>query len=100
MGIMGIRPPTIVGWLLFHLRPEERLFRVFDRGFVERQIDELIGIAKGVIADGHVCMPEAEFLVQWMETNRAASGLWPATVLYPRVTAALADSRIDGDEEK
>jgi NAD-dependent DNA ligase len=80
-----------------HGQPLNRAFR--SEQVIDRQIDELIGIAKGVIADGHLCKPEAEFLVQWMETNRAASGLWPATVLYPRLTAVLADGRFDGDEE-
>lgn len=80
-----------------HGQPLNRAFR--SEAVIDRQIDELIGIAKGVIADGHVCKPEAEFLVRWMETNRQASRLWPATVLYPRLTAILADGMIDEMEE-
>ncbi len=40
-------------------------------------IGELIGIAKGVIADGHVNQAEAGFLFEWMQMNRAASQQWP-----------------------
>ena len=81
-----------------HGQPINRAFR--SEQVIDRQIDELIGIAKGVIADGHVCKPEAEFLVQWMETNRAASKLWPASVLYPRLAGILGDGVVEPDEEK
>lgn len=80
-----------------HGQPLNKAFR--SEAVIDRQIDELIGIAKGVIADGHVCRPEAEFLLQWMDTNRAASGLWPASVLYPRLASVLADGMIDPHEE-
>ena len=67
---------------------------------VDRQIDELIGIAKGLLADGHVNQIEATFLLRWLETNRAASALWPAKALYPRLVAILSDGVIDAAEEK
>lgn len=66
----------------------------------ERKIDELIGIIKGVLADGNVSQGEAEFLLQWMNSNRDAAAVWPASVLYPRIEAALADGVLDSDEEK
>lgn len=37
-----------------------------------RQVDELIGIVKGVMADGMVHQGEAEFLLLWMRTNNGA----------------------------
>lgn len=40
----------------------------------ERQIDELIGIVKGVLADGMVHQGEVEFLLSWLNANRAAAG--------------------------
>jgi NAD-dependent DNA ligase len=80
-----------------HGQPLNMAFR--SEQVIDRQIDELIGIAKGIVADGHVCKPEAAFLMQWIETNRAASHVWPATVLYPRLTSVLADGVIDSDEE-
>jgi NAD-dependent DNA ligase len=66
---------------------------------IDRQIDELIGLAKGVVADGQVSQSEAEFLLRWLETNRAARSVWPAKVLYPRLVAVLGDSVLDAEEE-
>lgn len=65
-----------------------------------RQVDELIGIVKGVMADGMVHQGEVEFLLLWMQSNRGALDKWPAKAIYPRLVAALADGRIDLDEER
>ena len=65
----------------------------------DRQIDELIGIIKGVLADGMVSQGEVEFLISWMEVNRRAANLWPAKVLYPRLLAVMADGKLDLEEE-
>jgi NAD-dependent DNA ligase len=67
---------------------------------INRKIDELLGIVKGVLADGNVSQQEAEFLLQWMESNRDAAAVWPASVLYPRIEAALADRILDSNEER
>lgn len=64
-----------------------------------RQIDELIGIVKGVLADGVVCQQEVEYLLRWLEANRGAASEWPASVLYPRLATAMADGHLDVDEE-
>lgn len=34
-----------------------------------RTVDELIGLSKGIIADGVINEAEAAFLVQWLEEN-------------------------------
>ncbi len=65
----------------------------------ERQVDELIGLIKGVLADGVVCKGEAEYLLKWMEANQGALNEWPAKVIYPRVVAALEDGILDRAEE-
>jgi NAD-dependent DNA ligase len=80
-----------------HGQPAITAFR--SEANIDRQIDELIGIAKGIVADGHVSQAEAEFLLQWLETNRAARTEWPARVLYPRLVAVLADGVLDVNEE-
>lgn len=67
---------------------------------VDRQIDELIGIVKGVMADGMVHQGEVEFLLAWLESNRTALDKWPAKAIYPRLKAALADGNMDQDEER
>jgi hypothetical protein len=39
----------------------------------ERDLSELLGLAKGVLADGVVNEPEAEFIRQWVETHPDAA---------------------------
>ena len=57
----------------------------------DRLIDELIGISRGVIADGEVDEREAIFLGQWIEQHREVAGKWPVNVLYARLTEMLKD---------
>ena len=66
---------------------------------IDRQIDELVGLMKGIVADGSVNQAEAEFLLRWLETNRNAAELWPAKVLYPRLVSIVADGVVDKQEE-
>ncbi|VVE51211.1 DNA ligase [Pandoraea morbifera] len=65
----------------------------------ERKIDELIGIVKGVIADGEISHSEAEFVLKWLDSNRDVATQWPANVLYPRLEQALSDGFLDSSEE-
>lgn len=67
---------------------------------IDRQIDELIGIIKGVMADGMVHQGEVEFLIEWMEANRKVLDHWPAKALYPRLITAMEDGKVDLDEER
>ncbi|WP_250520400.1 BRCT domain-containing protein [Caballeronia sp. NCTM1] len=78
-------------------QPLIRAFR--GQAVSERKLDELIGIVKGVLADGVVSQGEAEFLLQWMEANREVAGIWPASVIYPRLAETLADGVLDLREE-
>src|SRR5881394_940824 len=55
------------------------------RMVTDRQIDELIGLCKGVIADGVLNQQEAEFLRDWLKSNRAAAKRWPGDVIYDRI---------------
>jgi len=67
---------------------------------LDRQIDELIGIIKGIMADGMVDQSEVEFLLRWMTANKKVCGLWPAKAIYPRLVAAMEDGHMDLDEER
>jgi len=66
----------------------------------EREIDELIGLCKGILADGVVNEEEAEFLHSWLRLNRETRDLWPANVLFDRIEGMLADGKLEQDEEK
>lgn len=65
-----------------------------------REVDELIGLCKGIVADGVVNREEASFLQDWLQHNREARGIWPASVLYPRIQDMLADGTLDSEEER
>ena len=66
--------------------------RIEDRG-----ISELIGIARGLVADGVVNELEADFLIRWLKENEHLT-CWPFDVLNKRVRAMLADGEIDAEE--
>lgn len=65
----------------------------------QRQIDELIGIIKGVLIDGEANQSEIEFILRWLEANQESSHDFPANVLYPRIRAAFTDGIIDPLEQ-
>ncbi len=63
-----------------------------------RQIDELIGLARGIAADGVVTVEEAEFLQKWLAANATITDQPLIRDLYRHVTAVLSDHVIDADE--
>jgi NAD-dependent DNA ligase len=64
-----------------------------------RQIDELIGIARGLVADNQISQGEVEFLQKWLAANLHISDQPVVRVLYKRISETLADGLVD-DEEK
>lgn len=65
-----------------------------------RQIDELIGIARGLVADNSINQAEVEFLRDWLSSNLHISDQPVIRILYQRVTGMLADGIVDDDEKK
>jgi len=63
-----------------------------------RQIDELIGLCRGMAADGAINQLEAEFLQKWLAANASISGHPVMQTLYHRVSEVLADGRLEDDE--
>jgi hypothetical protein len=66
----------------------------------DRLIDELIGISRGVIADGVVDENEAIYIGQWIENHREIADKWPVNVLYARLTEMLKDGILSKDEQQ
>ncbi len=66
----------------------------------DRLIDELIGICRGIIADGVIAESEAIFLGQWIENHREVADKWPVNVVYARVTEMLRDGILSGEEQR
>jgi len=80
--------------------PPELAVRFRASAIQARSLDELIGLCRGVIADGNVCRPEAEFILNWLTANKSVADTFPANVLYPRLMEMLADGHLDDDEAK
>lgn len=65
----------------------------------DREVDELIGLCRGVLSDGVVTDGEARFLARWLDANRGAANRWPGNVLYERIRTMLADDVLDPEEQ-
>lgn len=63
-------------------------------------ITELIGLAKGVMADGIVVEQEAAYILNWMEQNKIHAHTWPYSALYTRIGEMLEDKRLDATEQR
>lgn len=75
------------------------IFTRFNRKSIDdRQIDTLIGISKGLLADGVVDQSEAEFLRTWLVQSRNATENPLILNLLQRVDAMLEDGVLDADE--
>lgn len=63
-----------------------------------RQIDELIGTLRGIMADGALVPKEVLFLRDWIESNPYAATEWPASALHSRIFRALEDGDLSIQE--
>jgi BRCA1 C Terminus (BRCT) domain/GYF domain 2 len=79
-----------------HGQPRIRHFGAARRA--DRQINELLGIARGVIADGEVSVAEAHALARWLESNPDVLEVWPANVIAARLTRIFEDGHVDEEE--
>lgn len=65
-----------------------------------RQIQSLIGLVNGIMADGHLNDAEILFLRAWLIENEKLTQAWPACVIHRRLDEILADGIIDEQERK
>jgi NAD-dependent DNA ligase len=65
---------------------------------VDRASNELVGICRGLLADGHVSQQEAEFLKGWIERNAEFVGDYPFSAIYNLLAEILRDGVIDDEE--
>ena len=64
----------------------------------DRKIDTLIGLSKGILADGIVNQKEAEFLLNWLIQSRQASDHPVILNLLDKVEVMLSDRLLDAEE--
>jgi NAD-dependent DNA ligase len=78
---------------------ETGLHRLFNRARMDhRLVNELIGLAHGIIADGAVNQAEAEYLFKWIVANAEQTDNPVLRLLYGRVEQVLADGVLDPEE--
>ena len=65
----------------------------------DRQIDQLIGLAQGILADGIVNQTEAETLQDWLRANQATESLYVSRLL-DHLEQVLKDGVLDQDEAR
>ena len=65
----------------------------------DRQIDQLIGLAGGIVADGIVNQAEAEMLMDWLRANQMTENLHLCR-LFDQVQEILEDGVLDEDEAR
>lgn len=64
----------------------------------DRLVAELLGLCKGLVADGVVNEDEAIALRQWLRANPDAAMQFPGNVLASRLNRIFADGEVDLDE--
>lgn len=77
---------------------ERALNRVNGDRLQLRQVDELIGLARGLIADGSINPAEVQFLEKWLVANLSVSQQPLIATLYDRTRAVLSDGVADPEE--
>jgi hypothetical protein len=70
-----------------------------DARTLQSYLTELIGICKGVIADGVVVPQEAVFLRDWLAQHEPLLDCWPADILSKRLEQVFADGKVDAEEQ-
>lgn len=88
------RMPTLT--LDAHGQPSDPRINFKQR--LDRGIHELLGLCRGVLADGAVTDAEARLLHDWIRVNPELSVAWPIDVLSRRLLGTSADGVIDSVE--
>ena len=65
----------------------------------DRQIDQLVGLAQGILADGVVDQSEAEVLQSWLRANQRTENRYVGR-LFDQVERVLEDGVLDEDEAR
>lgn len=66
----------------------------------ERDLSEMLGLAKGVLADGTISENDAELLRAWTRNHPDACEQWPVTIIKARLDRMFVDGRVDEAERR
>lgn len=65
----------------------------------DRSFDELVGICRGVLADGSLVLSEAAFLLDWIRRNEPVQKTYLGFKLSKALSEVLDDGKMDHAEE-
>lgn len=82
------------------MTPKNRAALLDTQRRVEQGLAEMVGLVRGVLADGKVSQEEAEHLSRWTRDNPEVSTRYPANLLARRLERIFMDGRVDGREKK
>jgi NAD-dependent DNA ligase len=68
------------------------------RNEMTRSLGALLGIAQGMLCDGHLNDREVLFLQDWLTQNESIAVAWPGDVVHARVREVLTDGVITPEE--
>jgi BRCA1 C Terminus (BRCT) domain/GYF domain 2 len=110
MGMSGWTPinqvEAVVGYEMsldepvIGMGPQYRTARDYSR-LTDRDIDELLGVCKGVIADGTVNLHELKYIYQWLVGHPTLENTWPCEALANRIKQVTDDdvlTKTEADE--
>ena len=75
-----------------------RAQRIHQQRRVEQGVAEMLGLIRGVIADGLVSQDEAQRLSEWARQNPETATRYPANLLSRRLERIFSDGRLDTRE--
>lgn len=70
-----------------------------EKKLIGRSLDKLLGICEFALIDGTIDPQEAEDILMWLRQNQHCLEVWPASVLYDRLTLSLQDGKLSPDEQ-
>lgn len=78
--------------------PGTRARRLREQRRIEQGLAEMMGLVRGVIADGRVSAEEAGRLTQWAREQPDVAERWPANLLARRLEKIQRDGKLDARE--
>jgi hypothetical protein len=74
-------------------QPQNRAYN--QRRRADRAVNEMLGLVRGVIADGRVSDEEIEAVRHWLVQNAEVAHVWPISVLAERIARIFGDGVVD-----
>lgn len=87
-----------MGWGLVTSTAAGRARLIQEQSRVEQGLAEMIGVIRGIIADGLVSLDEARRLTEWTREHPQVAARWPANMLARRLETIVRDGRLDARE--